>query len=69
MTMGGTGDLLAGLLASLLPRSGSQIAAACMASFVNKKAADICYQEKSFWYDIHDMIRKIPEVFRYYHQY
>lgn len=69
MTMGGTGDLLAGILTSLLPRSSSQLAAACMASFVNKKAADICYQEKSSWYDIHDMIRKIPEVFRYYNQY
>lgn len=69
MTMGGTGDLLAGLLASLLPRTGSQLEAACIASFVNKKAADICYQEKSRWYDLHDMMRKIPEVFRYYYEY
>ena len=69
MTMGGTGDLLAGILASLLNSSRSILAAACMASFINKKAADLCFQEKAYWYDINDMISRIPEVMRYYSQY
>ena len=69
MTMGGTGDLLAGILTSLLNSSRSVLAAACMASFINKKSADLCFQEKSYWYDINDMISRIPEVLRYYSQY
>ena len=69
MTMGGTGDLLAGILASVLNSSRSTIAAACIASFINKKSGDICFQEKSYWYDINDMISRIPELFRYYSQY
>lgn len=66
MTMGGTGDLLAGLTAGLAARSTDPFRAACMASFLNKSAGDFCHRQKSYWYDVNDMIRAIPEIMRLY---
>ncbi len=66
MTMGGTGDLLAGLAAGLAARSGNAFRAACMASFLNKSAGDFCMHQKSYWYTVSDMISAIPEIMRTY---
>ncbi|MCW6169488.1 MAG: NAD(P)H-hydrate dehydratase [Thermoplasmatales archaeon] len=64
MTMGGTGDLLAGLTTAISARSSSAFESACMASLLNKTVGDLCYKEKSYWYDINDMIEKIPEAMK-----
>ena len=64
MTMGGTGDLLAGETVAISARSSSAFESACMASFLNKTVGDLCYKEKSYWYDINDMIEKIPEAMK-----
>ncbi len=60
MTMGGTGDLLAGLTAAISTRSEDVFESACMASFLNKSIGDLAMKEGSYWYDINDMIEKIP---------
>lgn len=66
MTMGGTGDLLAGLTAGIAARSANAFRAACMASFLNKSAGDFCMHQKSYWYTVSDMISAVPEIMRTY---
>ena len=62
MTMGGTGDLLAGLVTGLAARTADPFRASCMASFLNKSAGDFCQRQKSLWYSVSDMIRAIPDL-------
>lgn len=64
MTMGGTGDLLAGVTGAISTRVRDGFYAACIGSFVNKKAGDMAFKQKSFWYDIHDMIEMVPEAMK-----
>lgn len=63
MTMGGTGDLLAGLLSGLISRKVSIFRASSMASFINKRAAERCMNRQKVWFGIDDMIKELPEVF------
>ena len=64
MTMGGTGDLLTGILASVSSRCEDPFRAACLASFINKKTGDLAYRQRALWYDLDDMISLIPEVMK-----
>lgn len=64
MTMGGTGDLLAGIVASVSTRVEDAFEAACLASFINKKTGDTAFRQKSYWYDINDMIEAVPDVMK-----
>lgn len=64
MTMGGTGDLLAGILAGFISRGTDPFRAAAMATFVNKRSAELSFNRKSYWYGISDMIDEIPNVMR-----
>lgn len=64
MTMGGTGDLLAGITGAIATREESAFHAACLSSFVNKHAGALAFKQKAFWYDIGDMIEKVPEVMK-----
>ncbi len=64
MTMGGTGDLLAGITAAVSTRMDDPFNAACLGSFINKSAGDICFRDKAYWYTIEDMINAIPEVMK-----
>lgn len=64
MTMGGTGDLLAGLISAATSRGIDPFRAAVMGSYVNKKAGEYSYRKKSYWYGIDDMISSIPEIMK-----
>ena len=64
MTMGGTGDLLAGIAAAVSARVDDPFNAACLASFINKRAGDLAFGKKAYWYTIEDMIGEIPEVMK-----
>lgn len=64
MSMGGTGDLLAGLVAALASRGISPFRAAVMGAYINKKIAEAAYRKKSYWYGIDDMIDSIPEFMK-----
>jgi len=61
LTKGGTGDLLAGLTAALVCQNLPLISAVS-ASLLLKTSADKLYREKGFWYNINDLINKLPEV-------
>lgn len=63
MTVGGTGDVLAGITAAFYARA-SALRAAVAAAFVNGRAGDLVYQEKDYGMVATDLIEKIPEAMR-----
>ncbi len=63
MTVGGTGDVLAGVAAAFYART-SALPAATAAAFVNGRAGDLVYVEKDFGMVATDVIEKIPEAMR-----
>ena len=64
MTMGGTGDLLAGITASLSAKIHDPFEAACLSSFINKRAGEMAFKQKSYWYDINDMAEMLPDAMK-----
>ncbi|MCX8207225.1 MAG: NAD(P)H-hydrate dehydratase [Methanothrix sp.] len=61
MTVGGTGDVLAGITGAFYARADAMRAAAA-AAFVNGRAGDLVYREKDFGMVATDLIDKIPEA-------
>ena len=64
MTVGGTGDVLAGICAALLSKGIKPFNAACMAAFINGYAGNMAYEEKKYGLLATDIIEKIPYVIR-----
>ena len=65
MATGGSGDLLAGLLAGLLTQGISPYPAACAAVWLHGRAGDLAAAEKSQYTLLPtDLIEKLPEAFR-----
>lgn len=60
LTVGGTGDALAGLTAGLLAQGYSQAEACRLASTVIKRAGDLLFQKQGFAYTTRDVIALIP---------
>ena len=60
MTHGGTGDVLAGLLA----QGNDAFMAARVAAYVNGKAAELLYKKLGFGYLASDLIEVFPQVLR-----
>lgn len=63
MTKGGTGDVLAGLVAALSCKNDLFLAA-CAGSFINKKAGDELYKQVSHYFNASDLCDEIPRVMR-----
>lgn len=63
MTVGGTGDVLAGVTAAFFART-TALRAATAAAFVNGRAGDMVYAEKDFGMVATDVIEKIPSAMR-----
>ncbi len=63
MTVGGTGDVLAGITAALLTKN-PPLQAATAAAFLNGRAGDLAYQEKGTSLLATDIIEKIPEALK-----
>ncbi|MHC1631691.1 MAG: NAD(P)H-hydrate dehydratase [Methanotrichaceae archaeon] len=63
MTVGGTGDVLAGITGAFYSKS-SALQAAVAAAFVNGKAGDLAYVEKGFNLIATDVIENIPAAMR-----
>lgn len=63
MTVGGTGDVLAGVTASFYART-TAMRAATAAAFVNGLAGDLVYMEKDFGMVATDVVEKIPNAMR-----
>ncbi len=61
MTKGGTGDVLAALVASLYAKNDAFLSASC-ASYINKKAGDALFKEVGHYFSASDLVKRIPEV-------
>jgi NAD(P)H-hydrate epimerase len=64
MTVGGTGDVLTGIVAGLLGQRASPFAAARMGAFTCGLAGNLVFEEKSYGLLATDIIEKIPLVLR-----
>jgi NAD(P)H-hydrate epimerase len=64
MTVGGTGDVLAGLTAGLIAQGEPLMKAAVLASRINKKAGDIAYRKKGYGLLASDLVEIIPEILK-----
>jgi len=63
MTVGGTGDVLAGILGSLLAQGVKPFKAACAAAYINGRAGDMAAKEKKVALMASDIIENIYKVF------
>jgi len=62
LTKGGTGDILAGLVAGLAATS-DPFSSAVVASFLLKKTAEELFGIKGYWYTAKDIINQFPSAF------
>ncbi|MEM4250243.1 MAG: NAD(P)H-hydrate dehydratase [Candidatus Bathyarchaeia archaeon] len=62
MTVGGTGDVLSGIVASLIAQGCRPFEAAVAGAFINGAAGDFAYREKGFHLLATDLIDQIPRV-------
>ncbi|WP_440945420.1 NAD(P)H-hydrate dehydratase [Methanosarcina sp. T3] len=63
MTVGGTGDVLAGITGSLFSRNPAFLAAAC-AAYINGAAGDLAFEKAGNSLLATDMIEMIPEIIK-----
>lgn len=63
LTKGGTGDILAGLVASLNTKN-TQLTAALIGSIILKKSADDLEKINNYWYSASDLIQQIPKTYK-----
>jgi len=64
MTVGGTGDVLSGVIGALLAKGSTPFNAARMGAFINGYAGNLAFEER--WYSLlaTDVIEKIPAVLK-----
>lgn len=62
MAVGGTGDVLSGLVAALMARRLSAFDAACLATYINGLAGCVAYVEKGDHMLASDLLNEIPAV-------
>lgn len=61
LTKGGSGDVLAGLVAALYTKNKA-LNAAVISSILLKKSGEALFLKKGYWYNTSDLIKVIPEV-------
>ena len=64
MTVGGTGDVLSGVVGALLAQGVKAFEAAWGGAFINGMAGDMCMRERGYGFTASDLIEKIPDVLR-----
>lgn len=63
MTKGGTGDVLAGLVAALYCKNNAFLAASC-GTYLNGLAGDKLYQRVGRFFNASDLVKELPAVMR-----
>ncbi len=63
MTKGGTGDVLAGLVAALYCKNEAFLSAVT-GSFINKKAGEELFKKSSYYFNASDLANEIPVVMK-----
>ena len=66
MTVGGTGDVLAGIVGALLSKGAEPFNAARIGAFLNGAAGNIAFEKKSYGLIATDIIEEIPRVLKKY---
>jgi NAD(P)H-hydrate epimerase len=66
MTVGGTGDVLAGIIGALLSKGVAPFDAIRIAAFLNGEAGNEAFQKKSYGLVATDVIDEIPDVLKKY---
>jgi len=66
MTVGGTGDVLAGIIGALLSKGVAPFNAVRIAAFLNGEAGNEAFQKKSYGLVATDVIEEIPDVLKKY---
>jgi NAD(P)H-hydrate epimerase len=64
MTKGGTGDVLAGLVAALYCKNNDPFLVAQSASFINKKAGESLFKKAGYYFNASDLADEIPRVMK-----
>ena len=64
MTVGGTGDVLAGIVSALLAKGVEPFYAACIGAFINGYAGNLAFEKFSYGMLATDIIDVIPEVLK-----
>lgn len=64
MTKGGTGDVLAGLVAALYCKNEAFLSA-CSGSFINKTAGEKLAEKMGLYFNASDLVDEIPQVMKY----
>ena len=64
MTVGGTGDVLSGIVGAFLAQGTEPFKAAVAGAWACGRAGDLCLREKGYEFVASDLIDKLPEVFR-----
>jgi len=64
MTVGGTGDVLAGIVGTFLAQGAEPFKAAVAGAWACGRAGDLCLREKGYWFLASDLLEKLPEVFK-----
>ncbi|MEM2445135.1 MAG: NAD(P)H-hydrate dehydratase, partial [Candidatus Bathyarchaeia archaeon] len=62
MTVGGTGDVLSGIVGAFLAQSADPFEAAVAGAFVNGAAGDFAFAEKGYHMMASDLLEWIPKV-------
>jgi len=62
LTVGGTGDALAGLIAGLIAQKLNPFEASVTAGTIIKRAGTVLFPEKGYAYTTRDVIREIPHL-------
>lgn len=65
MTKGGTGDVLAGLVAALYAKNDAFLSASC-ASYINKKAGESLFEKSGLCFNASDLVNEIPIIMKNY---
>jgi len=61
LTKGGTGDLLAGLVAAISTKNPPLLSTLC-GSLLLKMSADRLFSKQKYWYNINNLIETVPQV-------
>lgn len=64
MTVGGTGDTLAGIACALLSQRHTAFESACMAAYINGSAGNLAMKEYGYSILASDLISKIPSIIK-----
>ncbi len=62
MTMGGTGDLLSGIISGLAAKNIDLFKCGLIGTYINKRSGELAFDDKGYYYNIKDMILNIPKI-------